>query len=126
MMTTNYKNTNTSTFALESLYYAIILEVPAQAATALNMEGYLDITVYHGPDNSDNDAYEVCSQQLTYDPTTLLGVQQMAFADQLDSCFTDLTHVIFTYSFEGGEQLLNPLIGLLLDDIKYDIDYCED
>ena len=123
MITTNFPNSNTTAFALESFYFGCSLDLNGATAapTACNVE----VTTYRGNDNQVSAASQVCSQQFQYNPSTNTGVQQQAFSGPLKDCFgLDAQFAIVTFSLQGGMATLNADLLLLLDDVKHKYSYC--
>lgn len=117
MLTTNFPNSNTASFSLDSFYFGCTTQL-ANGATALPAACNVQITGYRGSDNSVSNAKQVCSRQFQYNPSTNLGVQQMAFSGQVSQC-KDIQFAIVTFTPPGGAAATSPLLGLLIDDVKY-------
>lgn len=48
-----------------------------------------------------------------------MGVQQQAFSSPVNGCFKNLQFVTVSYTPRGGQAAIAPLLGLVMDDIKY-------
>lgn len=118
MLTTNYANSKIASFSLENLYFGCTTQL-ANGATALPSACNVQITGYRGSDNSVSNAQQVCSKQLQYNPSTTLGAQQMAFSGNIFSACKDIQFAVVTFSPPGGAAATAPLVGLLIDDVKY-------
>ena len=117
MLTTNYPNSKIDSFTLQNFYFGCTTQL-ANGATALPAACNVQIIGYRGSDNSVSNAKQVCSQQFQYNPSTNLGVQQMAYSGAVKNC-KDIDFAIVTFTPPGGQALTAPLIGFLIDDVKY-------
>lgn len=65
MITTNYPNTNTTSFTLESFYFGCVTSA-ANGAADPPSACIVNIAGYRGNDNQVSAAQEVCAQQFQY------------------------------------------------------------
>lgn len=122
MITVNYQNSNISYFNLKSFYYACVLNAGTGAA-ATNTQCNINIAGYRGPDNSINDATQVCAQEFQYNPTTATGVQQQAFGQVTSAC-SKVSFVTIAYTLPGGSAALQSDLAIVVDDVVYDACSC--
>jgi hypothetical protein len=118
MLTTNYPSSNIESFQLQSFYFGCIVQL-SNGATAVPAECNINVTGYKGNDNTVSASKQVCSQTYSYNPTTILGLQQQAFGKFDDCAHKDIQFAVIQFSLPGGFSAANPLTAVLLDDIKY-------
>lgn len=118
MITTNYADSNIASFQLESFYFGCAVQT-ATGVTALPTACTINVTGYKGNDNTVADSQQVCSQTYSYDPTTMLGVQQQAFGTFDDCAHQDLQFATISFNLPGGLSAASPLSALVIDDVKY-------
>lgn len=116
MFTTNYANSQTKSFCLESFYFGCVVT----ARSGFSVPSACDVTVtgYRGSDNSVSNAQQVCSQQFQYNPSTILGKQEQAFSGPVKGC-EDIQFAIIQYSPPGGLKVAEDFQSLLFDNVKY-------
>jgi hypothetical protein len=118
MLTTNYPSSNIQSLQLESFYFACVVQA-ANSATAVPTACNIYVTGYTGNDNTVSASKQVCAQSYSYNPTTALAVQQMAFGKFDDCAKKDLQFATIQFNLPGGSTALGPLSALVIDDVKY-------
>ena len=115
MITTNYANSQTASFSLESFYFGCVTAVSSE----FSVPSQCDITVtgYRGSDNSVSNAVQVCSQQFQYNPSTIVGTQQQAFG-AIKGC-SNIQFALIQFSPPGGQKATGVAQSLLLDNVKF-------
>lgn len=121
MLTTNYADSNVTSFTLENFYFACTTQLE-NSATALPAACNVAIAGYRGSDNSISNAEQVCAQQFQYNPTTTLGAAQMAYSGDVEGC-KDIQFAVVQFSPPGDAAATDLLLGLLIDSVNYSI--CE-
>ena len=124
MLTTNFPDSNTTSFTLSSFHFGCGIRSGTTAA-ALPTACQVSVTGYEGNDNQVSNAFQVCSQQFQYSPSTMLGAQQLAFTSPVDPCFKDIQFAIVQFSLPGGTAVANSVSGLILDDLNYSYTSCQ-
>ncbi|KAF2127399.1 hypothetical protein P153DRAFT_358991 [Dothidotthia symphoricarpi CBS 119687] len=118
MLTTNYASSKIESFQLESFYFGCVLQL-GQGATAVPTACNINVTGYKGSDNTVSASKQVCSQSYSYNPTSILGLQQQAFGSFSDCAKKDIQFAVIQFSLPGGMAAANPLSALVIDDVKY-------
>jgi hypothetical protein len=118
MLTTNYASSNIESFQLESFYYGCVLQL-ANGATAVPIAFNINITGYKGSDNTVSASQQVCSQSYSYNPTSMLGLQQQAFGRFDDCAHKDIQFAVIQFDLQGGLSAADALSGLVIDDVKF-------
>lgn len=96
MITTNFPGSTTKNFDLDSFYVGCIVGLENDAED-LNVGCTVSIAGYTGDDNTVSGSQLVCTDSVTYNPTSMLGVQQMAFHAVNPAC-KNLSFVQFAFT----------------------------
>lgn len=116
MLTTNYQDSRTQSFSLESFYFGCV--TTAAALTSVPSACDVTVTGYRGSDNSVSNAKQICSQQFQFNPSTILGTQQQAFSGKVKGC-DNIQFAIITFSPPGGLKATSEAQSLLIDNVKF-------
>ena len=122
MITTNYPNTNTTSFSLQDFYFGCVVNL-LNSESDVPMACNINIAGYKGNDNQVANAQQVCARQFQYNPSTSLGVQEMAFTGPINGC-SNVQLVIITFSPVGGMSALAATYALGLDNIRFTSKKC--
>ena len=123
MLTTNFPNSRSVSYDLESFYFGCGLDL-FNAAAAAPTQCLISITGYKGSDNTVASSQQVCSQQFEYNPSTNLGPQEMAFSGQVLSCFKGIQFAVVQFDLPGGMSALDPDLALVIDNMAYKLTTC--
>lgn len=114
--TTQYTNSNVSSFDLYSLYYGCVLSLENGAA-ALPTPCNIAVTGFAFGDNSGT-MVQVAAQEFSYNPSTTTGSAQQTQVI-FNSFFRNLQYVLVQYTLPGGTATLSVDLTILFDDIMY-------
>lgn len=121
LVSTNYEGSTAKEVDLYSFYFGCSVNVdnpagnPPQACS-------VTVTGYKGSDNTVANSQEVVAQTFEYNPTTALGLQQLAFTGSLNPLFKGLQ--FFTFQFQTEDVVLNADLALALDDVSVQVRGC--
>lgn len=116
MLSVIYPMSNVSAFDMIDFYYGCeMTAMNAEAETPLSCT--LTITGYRGSSNTVAGSTMVAAQTFQYDPTTLTGAQQLAYA-QVFPVFRALQFLTFQYTINDFPALQTLLTGAI-DTVRY-------
>lgn len=119
MISVNYAGSTTKNFDLNSIYFGCEIGLENSVA-AVPVGCTLSIAGYKAPGNSDNEVSEAtlaCSDSVQYNPTTMVGGQQMAFHTVSPDC-KGLQFLTFNYVINPEEAVAGANLIGLLDDVN--------
>jgi hypothetical protein len=96
----------------------------AQGIVEPAMQCDVHVTGYTGRTNVIDNAKEVCSQTFTYRPSGVLGTQTMALGKFHQCRGKKIDFMTISYSIPGQLSLVNTVLGVAIDDFRYDAHVC--
>ena len=107
-----------------SFYFGCVAPAVPENADQVPITCDVALAGFKGKDNQVSAAAQVCAQTFSFNPTSSLGPQQLAFASPLAGCFKDVQFVWFQCSLQGGVSRLDSDASMVLDDVKYAYTAC--
>lgn len=98
MITVNFPSSTTKNFDFNSLYFGCVVGAENTAEDLL-VGCTMSIAGFVGDDNTVANSKLVCSDSVTYNPTTMLGAQQMA-QHAVNSACKDLSFVTIEFTID--------------------------
>jgi hypothetical protein len=125
MISVNFPNSTTKNFDFNSFYFGC--EIGTENSAAAPPVGCtVSIAGYAAPGNSDNEVDEavlVCSDSVSYNPTTILGTQQMAFHTVNPAC-KNLQYVELDFTIDPAFAVAGADLLSVVDDVDITARQC--